>query len=76
MEHQLALITAMRKLLSSSETPPTEEVLLKTRIMFIVDNILEIDSGDELVYYMKLEALWILVNLSTVQNHTTFMRMF
>ena len=56
----------MRKLLSASETAPIEEVLQKTRIMSIVDNLIEIDSGDEMVYFMKLEALWILVNLSAV----------
>ena len=66
----------MRKLLSASETAPIEEVLQKTRIMSVVDNLIEIDSGDEMVYFMKLEALWILVNLSAVKNPNTFKRIF
>ena len=60
--HQLALITALRKLLSANDNPPTNDAILETPIMVICDQILKIGQEGEEFYFLKLEALWLLTN--------------
>ena len=36
--------------------------------MALIDQILSIESTDEIFYFLKVEALWILTNLAYVDN--------
>ena len=62
--HQLALVTAIRQLFTRNELVPAAETLRKTRILLILTHILNFQSADPEFYFMKLESLWILINMS------------
>ena len=44
---------------------PTDQILTKTKIMPLISSILTFQRGlDEEFYFMRLEAIWILINLA------------
>ena len=62
---QLAMLTAVRMLISDVEEDDMGDVLKNTSVMSIVSQTLQMDSNTHtLARYMKLESLWILVNLA------------
>ena len=70
--HQLALISAIRSLFTKDEAiPRVTEILEKTQIMSILSHIINFDSVEEEFYFLKLEALWILINLSMCDTDAT-----
>ena len=71
--HQLALVYAIRIAFTQrDDTPgPVEEVLYKTHLVGLVNHILSFSSGEEEVYFMKLEALWLLIDLSMCDSDAT-----
>ena len=73
LPHQLALVYAIRLALTQREDipGPVEEVLYKTHLVGLVNHILSFSSGEEEVYFMKLEALWLLIDLSMCDSDAT-----
>ena len=57
-------MTALRQLLSTEGQAPTKDILTKTHIMHILGKILAFETIEEEFYFLKLEALWFLVNLA------------
>ena len=47
------------------ESAIAQEALLKTDIMNILSKIFDFETVEEEFYCMKMEALWILINLAT-----------
>ena len=71
MAHQLALITAIRKVISSIDNREQaleffSDVINETELLAIVSEVFTYQSTDERLYYMRLEAIWILINLAFV----------
>ena len=71
MAHQLALITAIRKVISSIDNREQaieffSDVINETELLSIVSEVFTYQSTDERLYYMRLEAIWILINLAFV----------
>ena len=62
--NQLALLTAIRNLFMQNEVNFTKDALDKTPIMSLLSKIFYLQSNDEETYFLKLEALWILINLA------------
>lgn len=62
--HQLALVSSMRKIFTVEKAPATEQVVCNTSILLMCKQMLSFSAPEEEVYYLKLEALWILQNLS------------
>ena len=63
---QLALLTQVRKVLASKEDPDIYGILSSTDIIqvcIIVLNFTANGALDDLVPYMKLETLWLIINL-------------
>lgn len=71
--NQLALITGLRDVFSQEERVPAAEALAQTSIMEILARILGFQSSEvgEELYFMKLESLWILINLSMCDSEET-----
>ena len=61
MDHQLALITAMRKTVCI-QNMPIKDLITGTRLISTLNKILSFTDQDE-IYYLKLESLWIFNNL-------------
>ena len=62
--HQLALITAIRKIGMNVEMSVFDDILFKTDILYIIDNILSCNNSDEEEYrFLRQEAIWITINL-------------
>ena len=61
--HQLAIVTLLRKLVSISDVPPLTEIVTKTEILSTIDLILSLLDDEEEYRFLRLEALWILINL-------------
>ena len=55
----------MRKILATEEVPPISKILNKTSILQMIDRVLSFEHQEGDVYFMKLEAYWILQNLAT-----------
>jgi len=68
--HQLALITAIRHIFTREDeyVVACTEALRKTQIMSILSRILDLEATEEEFYFIKLEALWILINLSIAEE--------
>lgn len=69
--HQLALVTAIRQLFTRVETVASTfatEALSNTFILSIISRILDCQAVGEEFYFLKLEALWILINLSMCET--------
>jgi hypothetical protein len=65
----LALITAIRQIFTrDDDIVPAAEALLKTPIMSILSRILQLDPTEEEFYFIKLEAMWILISLSMADS--------
>lgn len=60
----LALLTHIRKLLTSDEEPNYGAIMKRTCLMQILDTVMSFETEPGDVYYMKLEAYWILNNLA------------
>ena len=73
LQHQLALVYAIRQVFTqSAETVgPVEEALQKTHLIGMVNHILSFASVEEEIYFMKLEALWLLIDLSMCDTDAT-----
>jgi hypothetical protein len=66
--HQLALMTKIRKLVTFDESF-ISEVISKTRIVNCLATILSFKEDDvEEIYYIQLEALWIIITLASTSN--------
>ena len=73
MKHQLALVTAIRKIMSNIDADDGAaefftEVINGSEILEIINGILSYKSNEEEMYFLRLEALWILVNLAYVEK--------
>ena len=44
------------------------EIINKTTILTIIDSILGYQSSENEVYFLKLEAIWILINLAYINE--------
>ncbi len=66
--HQLAIITAIRQLFTREEEQPASEALKKTPIISILNRILQLEANEEEFYFIKLEALWLLICLSMADS--------
>lgn len=67
--HQLALVVAMRQFfMQKDEVGPIEACLRETRLLSILTRIFDIESVEEEFYFLKLEALWLLISLSMVDG--------
>ena len=66
--HQLAIITAIRQLFTREEELPASEALKKTPIISILNRILQLEANEEEFYFIKLEALWLLISLSMADS--------
>lgn len=65
---QLALITRVRQLMCQYDLNQIEEIFEKTEIINTIGRILGAFSENEELYYMKMEAYWILNLLCTTEN--------
>ena len=64
MLHQLACVTEIRKQINFEDDPDVTKMLDETMIVSLIRQILSFDhTEDDLIYFMKQEALWILINL-------------
>lgn len=71
------MVTEIRMCVSSSEeVPPIEDLIEKTDILKFMLQCLGFQSEDELSTYIKLEAIWILTNLSVSENEDTIASFF
>lgn len=62
--HQLALVTKIRTMVTYDESSITEAIT-KTKIVNCLATILSFKEDDiEQIYYIQLEALWIILILS------------
>ena len=77
LEHQLALVTCIRKqfTVSDDQMPEVAEVIENTTLLNCLHQILSFQSSEEEVYFLKLEALWIVTNLGFTDRVST-MRIF
>jgi hypothetical protein len=60
----LTLLTYLRKLLTTQEDPAYASIFKRTTIMQIIDTALSFEHEPGDMYFLKLEALWILNNLA------------
>ena len=63
---QLTLLTYMRKVIGSREDPDITGILRDTDLLRVIQVVLNFSSTgteDDLVHYMRLEIIWILINL-------------
>lgn len=59
----------MRSFFNNSDSfGPIKATLIETRLMRILIRIFEVNSQDEEFYFLKLEALWLLISLSMVDG--------
>ena len=80
IEHQLAIVTKIRQEISTNDVfndTTIEQIVENTAIVTTVCQILHIhvnpNQHSSLVRYLKLEALWILANLSfSKEEHILF----
>ena len=80
IEHQLAIVTKIRQEISTNDVfndTTIEQIVENTAIVTMVCQILHIhvnpNQHSSLVRYLKLEALWILANLSfSKEEHILF----
>ena len=62
--HKLAMLTYVRKIMAANNNPDISTILKSTQILHLVHEVLCFDhTADDLVPYMKLEAVWITLNL-------------
>lgn len=63
--HQLALVTMIRGLVTYDDLL-ISEIISKTKVINCLATILSFKEDDiEEIYYIQLEALWILITLSS-----------
>ena len=63
--HQLAIVTAIRKIGMAEGMPPFDDFIFKTDILYIIENILSCNNNEEEEYrFLRLEAIWITTNLA------------
>lgn len=60
----LAIITELRMCMAANEEPPVQELIAQTNLLKFILKCLEIKTTGELETCIKLEATWILINLS------------
>jgi len=66
--HQLALVAKIRSLVTYDDSF-ISEVISRTKIVNFLATILSFKEDDiEEIYYIQLEALWIIIILSSTQN--------
>ena len=58
----------MRHILSADEEPPVSEVINSTSILEIIASILDFKVTNDELYFLRCEALWMLINLATVEE--------
>ena len=62
------MITAMRQVFTRGEELPASEALRKTPIISRLSIILQLKTDVEENYFIKLEALWLLICLSMADS--------
>lgn len=72
----LAIVTEIRMCLSANEAPPIKEVLQETNILNFLIQCLAIQTNDVISNCIKLEAAWILINLSVSDDIETIKMLF
>ena len=70
---QLELITAIR-IIVPTENLPAFELVTQTNIVDIVARVLSYLADETMYWYMKLEVLWILINLTADDDHQVIQR--
>jgi hypothetical protein len=71
MEHILALLSQIRKLLTLNENTDTfSDVLESTDLIAIANNVFSMEDNmqPDIVYHLKGESIWILNNLACVSE--------
>jgi hypothetical protein len=58
----MALLTYLRHI-CTLENIPAERVMFESKIVDLLGQILAAEVDDDILYFMKLEACWILTNL-------------
>ena len=48
-----------------------EQIICNTTILQMLNSILRFATSDELIYYLKLEAIWLLTNLAYFDDVNT-----
>jgi hypothetical protein len=56
----------------SGENFPIERVMFETKIVNLLGQILSTDVNEDILYYMKLEAFWILTNFCITNSYECY----
>lgn len=56
----------------SGENFPIELVMFETKIVNLLGQILATDVKEDILYYMKLEAFWILTNFCITNSYECY----